>query len=57
VASFFTWFQTLPELNYPWLSKSCLLLHWVFISLAIVFFLVAMLRLLATIVKECWEAE
>jgi hypothetical protein len=39
------------------MSKSCLFLHWVFISLAIVFFLFAMLRLLATIVKECWAAK
>jgi hypothetical protein len=57
VASFFTWFQTLPELNYGWLSKSCLFLHWVFISLAIVFFLFAMLRLLKAIVKDCRETQ
>lgn len=57
VASFFTWFQRSPEMNASWMSKSCLLLHWVFISLAIVFFLVAMLRLLASIVKECWASK
>lgn len=57
VASFFTWFQRSPEMNASWMSKSCLILHWVFISLAIVFFLIAMLRLLATIVKECWASK
>lgn len=56
VASFFTWFQTSPEMNTPWISKTCLLLHWIFISLAIVFFLIAMLRLLAAIVKESSNA-
>lgn len=57
VASFFTWFQTSPEMNTPWMSKACLLLHWIFISLAIAFFLIAMLRLLAAIVKESLATE
>lgn len=52
VASFFSWFQTSPELNFPWISKLCLLLHWVFLSLAVVFFLVSMLRLLFVISNE-----
>jgi hypothetical protein len=57
VASFFIWFQTSQEMNSPWMSKTCLLLHWTFISLAIVFFLVPMLRLLAAIVKESSDTE
>lgn len=52
VASFFTWFQTSPEMNSPWMPKACLLLHWIFISLAIVFFLIAILRLLAALVTD-----
>ena len=56
VALFFTWFQASPEMNSPWMSKACLLLHWIFISLAIAFFLIAMLRLLAAIVKESSDA-
>ena len=57
VASFFIWFQTSQEMNSPWMSKTCLLLHWTFISLAIIFFLVPMLRLLAAIVKESSDIE
>jgi uncharacterized membrane protein len=52
VASFFTWFQTSQEMTSPWMPKACLLLHWIFISLAIVFFLIAMLRLLAALVRD-----
>ena len=55
VASFFTWFQTSPEMNSPWISKACLFLHWIFISLAIVFFLISMLRLLSALAKNAWE--
>jgi len=57
VASFFTWFQTSPEMNSPWMSKACLLLHWIFISLAIAFFLIAMLRLLAALVRDSSEVK
>lgn len=56
VASFFTWFQTSQEMNSPWMPKACLLLHWIFISLAIVFFLIAMLRLLAALVRDSSDA-
>jgi glucose uptake protein GlcU len=52
VASFFTWFQTTPEMNTPWMAKTCLLLHWIFISLAVIFFLISMLRLLVVIINE-----
>ena len=57
VASFFTWFQSTPEMNSPWMPKACLLLHWIFISLAIVFFLIAMLRLLAALVRDSSDAR
>jgi hypothetical protein len=57
VASFLIWFQTSLETSTPWMSKACQLLHWTFISLSIVFFLIAMLRLLAAIVKESSHAR
>lgn len=57
VASFFTWFQSTPEMTSPWMPKACLLLHWIFISLAIVFFLIAMLRLLAALVRDSSDAR
>lgn len=52
VAAFFTWFQSTSETISPWMPKACLLLHWIFISLAIVFFLIAMLRLLAALARD-----
>lgn len=55
VASFFTWFQTSQEMASPWMPKACLLLHWIFISLAIVFFLIAMLQLLAALARDAWK--
>jgi hypothetical protein len=56
IASFFAWFQSTPEPGAPWLSKACLFLHWIFLSLAVVFFLLSILRLLAVIRREPCDA-
>ena len=55
IAAFFAWLQSTPNLMPPWLSSTCIVIHWVFLSLAVVFFLISMLCLLAAIKEVQWD--
>jgi hypothetical protein len=41
----------------PWLASTCIVIHWVFLSLAVVFFLISMLCLLAAIKDVQWDTN
>jgi hypothetical protein len=55
IAAFFAWLQSTPELMPAWLASTCIVIHWVFLSLAVVFFLISMLCLLAAIKEVQWD--
>ena len=57
IAAFFAWLQSTPELMPPWLASTCIVIHWVFLSLAVVFFLISMLCLLAAIKEVQWDTS
>jgi len=57
IAAFFAWLQSTPELMPPWLASTCIVIHWVFLSLAVVFFLISMLCLLAAIKDVQWDTS
>jgi hypothetical protein len=40
----------------PWLGTLCLIIHWLFLSLAVIFFLISTLCLLAAIKDVEWDS-
>jgi hypothetical protein len=56
-ASFYTRFQSSPELNALSNSENCLALHWIIISLTLVFFLVSTLCMLQAIKEVEWDTN
>jgi hypothetical protein len=57
IAAFFAWLQSTPGMVPPWLGTLCLLIHWLFLSLAVVFFLISTLCLLAAIKDVEWDSK
>lgn len=57
IAAFFAWLQSTPGMLAPWLGTVCLVIHWLFLSLAVVFFLISMLCLLAAIKEVQWDTK
>ncbi|MCX6961275.1 MAG: hypothetical protein NTZ08_02320 [Verrucomicrobia bacterium] len=49
IAAFFAWLQSTPGMLAPWLGTVCLVIHWLFLSLAVIFFLISTLCLLLAI--------
>jgi len=49
IAAFFAWLQSTPGILPPWLASTCLIIHWIFLSLAVIFFLISTLCLLMAI--------
>ena len=57
IAAFFAWLQSTPGMVPPWLGTLCLIIHWLFLSLAVVFFLISTLCLLAAIKDVEWDSN
>jgi hypothetical protein len=57
IAAFFAWLQSTPGMLAPWLGTVCLLIHWLFLSLAVIFFLISTLCLLLAIKEVEWDTE
>lgn len=57
IAAFFAWLQSTPGLLPPWLASTCLITHWVFLSLAVIFFLISTLCLLMAIKEVEWDTK
>ena len=57
IAAFFAWLQSTPGMLAPWLSSVCLVIHWLFLSLAVIFFLVSILCLLQAIKEVEWDTK
>lgn len=55
IAAFFAWLQSSPGIIAPWLTTVCLVIHWIFLSLAVVFFLISTLCLLLAIKEVEWD--
>jgi len=57
IAAFFAWLQSTPGMLAPWLATTCLVVHWIFLSLAVVFFLISTLCLLQAIKEVEWDTK
>jgi hypothetical protein len=57
IAAFFAWLQSTPGMLAPWLGMVCLVIHWVFLSLAVIFFLISTLCLLFAIKEVEWDTK
>ena len=57
IAAFFAWLQSTPGIMPPWLASTCMIIHWVFLSLAVIFFLISTLCLLIAIKEVEWNAQ
>lgn len=57
IAAFFAWLQSTPGILAPGLGTICLAIHWVFLSLAVLFFLISTLCLLAAIKDVEWDTK
>jgi len=57
IAAFFAWLQSTPGMLAPWLGTVCLVIHWLFLSLAVIFFLISTLCLLLAIKEVEWDTE
>jgi hypothetical protein len=57
IAAFFAWLQSTPGMLAPWLGTVCLVLHWLFLSLAVIFFLISTLCLLLAIKEVEWDSK
>lgn len=55
IAAFFAWLQSTPGLLASWLATTCMVIHWIFLSLAVIFFLISTLCLLLAIKEVEWE--
>ena len=55
IAAFFAWLQSTPGMLAPWLGTVCLVIHWLFLSLAVIFFLISTLCLLLAIKEVEWD--
>ncbi len=56
-AAFFAWLQSTPGMLAPWLATTCMVIYWIFLSLAVVFFLVSTLCLLQAIKEVEWDTK
>lgn len=57
IAAFFAWLQSTPGMLPPWLGTVCMAIHWLFLSLAVAFFLISTLCLLVAIKEVAWDSE
>ncbi len=57
IAAFFAWLQSTPGMLAPWLGTVCLVIHWLFLSLAVIFFLISTLCLLLAIKEVEWDTK
>lgn len=57
IAAFFAWLQSTPEALPPWLAMTCIIIHWIFLSLAVIFFLISTLCLLFAIKEVEWDTK
>ena len=57
IAAFFAWLQSTPGMLAPWLGTVCLVIHWLFLSLAVIFFLISTLCLLFAIKEVEWDTK
>lgn len=57
IAAFFAWLQSTPSMLAPWLATACIVIHWIFLSLAVIFFLISTLCLLIAIKEVEWDTK